>query len=328
MEEGVIIKRLSSSNQNYGLLVDVGSLEGDDVFNFIEQYRRRLTRRRYIDPQTGRLSMKFNPLSVVEDIIVPTRQGSGGNIIPLNQNQTARGSIEDINYFQNKLIYSLDTPKLLLGKEEDVNAKSTSDTQMVVFLRLIRVIQTLLEPGIKDFYYNALLIQGFTFEEIGELKIEWPIFGTLDEERKWRIELLKMQVASLMSKDMELVDDYYIYSNILKMTDEEIEELTDRMDSTEKEIADLTDADLAGKETDDDDVFKTPEDEEPPDNKTSKGEEEPKENEKVKKEKVLSFYKENLKEKDYEIFKTIITNEDTKRTLHDLIELTKLMAWK
>jgi hypothetical protein len=234
MEEGMMISRLSRSNQNFAIIVDVGDLYGEEVFDYLDKYKKRINRRRYIDPTTGHISYKFNPLSVFEDLLIPTRQGSGSNVVSLNSGATATKGIEDIHYFQNKLIYANGVPKLLIGKEEDVNSKATSDVQYISFLRNIRRIQTLVESEIIRFYQTALATMGV---ENADLYVEWPVIGTIDEERKWRIELMKMQVAQMMGKDLSLVDDMYIYMNLMGMSEKEANELITRMDKEEEEAA-------------------------------------------------------------------------------------------
>lgn len=231
MEEGVMVKRLSTANQSFAITVDTGDLVGEEVFSYLDKYQKRITRRKYVDNQTGRFSYKINPLSAVEDILIPTRQGSGGgNVIPLNGTDVGK-NIEDLNYFQNKLIYSTPVPKLLIGKDEDINSKSSSDVQYIGFLRAIRRIQTFAEYEIIRFFTNALACEGFRDVK---LKVVWPIFGTIDEERKWKIEQLKYDCAKVLSQDMTLVDDYYVYKTFLGMTEEEINDITTRMDDEEK----------------------------------------------------------------------------------------------
>lgn len=320
MEEGVIISRLSKANNNYAIIVDVGDLTGEDALNYVDKYRKRIARKKYIDPQTGRFSFKMNPLSAVEDILVPTRQGSGGNVIPLNQN-LSRGTIEDVNYFQNKMIYASNVPKILIGKEEDVNAKSTGDIQFVSFLRMIRNMQTLLESEIIVFYKNALQTQGIV--DADDLFIEWPIFGTLDEERKWRIELLKMQIAQMLGQTMMLVDDQYIYENYMNLASDIWQPLVARMDEEESMAAEEYEKafDNAQDLTNDpnaDEVFRGADD--PPIKKKTK--KNPKSKVPKDKKEFLQLIQPEVPEKEFKALEKIINNEVLCKTLWEAIHLT------
>lgn len=234
MEEGVMISRLSRANQNYAIIVDVGDLQGEDALSFLDQYRKRVTRRKYVDSRTGKWAWNYNPLSVIEDIMVPTRAGSGGNVVALNNNNATGKNIEDIMYFQDKLIYSTGTPKILIGKEVDTNSKSTSDNQMIVFLRRIRRIQSSITPAIKELYKNMLAIEG-VYVTLDELNVQWPSSMTVDEERNMIIEKLKAEIAKILRVDIGCVDDFFIYTKILGMSDIEAETLKDRLDAQKED---------------------------------------------------------------------------------------------
>ena len=229
MEEGMMITRLSRANQNYAMIVDVGELQGKEALDFLDMYKKRIMRRKYYDPRTGKFNWDYNPLSIIEDIMVPTRQGSGGNVIPLTNTGNSLKDIDDIKYCQDKLIYSTGTPKLLIGKENDLNSKSTSDNQVAGFLRRIRRIQTIIAPQIKKLYKNILLIEGVDVNE-NDLRISYPTGLTVDEERKATIAKLRAQVAEILKTNMQVVDDMYVYTKILGMTDAEAEDLKSRVE--------------------------------------------------------------------------------------------------
>lgn len=242
MEEGVMITRLSRANQNYAIIVDVGELQGEDALAFLDAYKKRVTRRKYIDQRTGKWSWSYNPLSVIEDIMVPTRAGSGGNVVALNNNSSTGKNIEDIMYFQDKLIYSTGTPKILIGKEVDTNSKSTSDNQMIGFLRRIRRNQLIITPDIKKLYQNILRIEGVEVD-LNELNVVWPLSMTVDEERKMATEKTRAEIAKILRVDIGCVDDRFIYTNILGMSDAEADEMEDRV-STMREDEDERNAAL------------------------------------------------------------------------------------
>jgi hypothetical protein len=326
MEEGVMINRLSRSNQSYGIMVDVGDLVGDEALDFIDKYKRRITRKKYVDPLTGRMSFKYNPLSIIEDIYVPIRAGSGAGIQSLNNSEGSK-NIDDINYFQNKLIYSTGVPKLLIGKEEDINSKSTTETQYVCFLRTIRRIQTLLEPEILRFYKMALLSRGI---DAPDLYIYWPVTNTIDEERRMRIEQVKTNIGISLC-DKSLIDDYFMYKNFMGMSDEEIVELTTRMDETEAKISAEVDAAITNPPEDEGTIDATQADEEPDTTSTSTpGTPTKKSNPDSSKETtealVMEQFKKNLDKESYFGFEKIAgflkSNPEVKKLVGEYISLT------
>ena len=320
MEEGLMITRLSRANQHYAIVVDVGNYEGDEALDYVDKYKKRIFRRKYINQQTGQWSWEYNPLSVIEDIVVPTRQGSGASVIPLNNSNSSGKNIEDINYFQNKMIFATNTPKVLIGKETDVNSKSTTETQMTGFLRKVRRVQSILEPQIKLFYINALAIEGVIVKP-EDIKIVWPISNFIDEERRWRIEKIKLDCASMWA-DMGLGDDMFIYTAIMGMTEEEALALQKRLDDTEQRYQDEVD-DLLANAADESDKtaseFETGE-------KDSDKEDET-EGRDATKEELLGFMKKKLGEQKFnkwmKVQAMLDKNPDMKQIVVELIQLTQ-----
>ncbi len=321
MEEGLMITRLSRANQHYAIVVDVGNNEGDDALDFIDKYKKRIFRRKYIDQRTGQWSWEYNPLSVIEDIVVPTRQGSGANVIPLNNANMAGKNIEDINYFQDKMIYATHTPKIIIGKETDVNSKSTSETQMVGFLRKIRRFQSIFEPQIKEFYINALALEGVIVTK-EDLNITWPISNFIDEERRWRIEKLKLDCASMWS-ELGLADDLFIYTVILGMTEDEALALQQRLDDEELRYQDEIDTMLANASDESDKTaseFETGEDDDKKSGKEDEGRD-------ATKEELLGFMLKKLGEEKFnkwmKVQEMLDKNPDMKQIVVELIQLTQ-----
>lgn len=320
MEEGLMITRLSRANQHYAIVVDVGNYEGDEALDFVDKYKKKIFRRKYIDQRTGNWSWEYNPLSVIEDIVVPTRQGSGANVIPLNNANMAGKNIEDINYFQDKMIYATHTPKIIIGKETDVNSKSTSETQMVAYLRKIRRFQSIFEPQIKDFYVNALSVEGVIVKS-EDLDITWPISNFIDEERRWRIEKLKLDCASMWS-ELGLADDMFIYTVIMGMTEDEAIALQQRLDDEESKYQDEID-DLLANAADESDKtaseFENGEDDETEDDKD--------EGRAATKEELLGFMLKKLGEEKFQkwmkVQEMLDKNPDMKQIVVELIQLTQ-----
>ena len=134
---------------------------------------------------------------------------------------------------------------------------------MSAFYRTVRRYQTIIGPDIKEFIISSLALEGIILTE-SDLEIDWGLVDSVDEKRKWEIEKLKLEVASLLSQDLALVDDIFIYTKILGMSEDEAIEIMDRLDAVEEtygaEIDDImTQADdLTGEDTDEfDDIDQT-----------------------------------------------------------------------
>jgi hypothetical protein len=68
-----------------------------------------------------------------------------------------------------------------------------------------------------------------------DLRILWPSGLTVDEERKATIAKLRAQVAQILKTDMLVVDDFYVYTKILGMTDKEAHDMENRVNMMREE---------------------------------------------------------------------------------------------
>jgi len=83
-------------------------------------------------------------------------------------------------------------------------------------------------------YKNMLAIEG-VYVTLDELNVQWPSSMTIDEERNMIIEKLKAEIAKILRVDIGCVDDFYIYTKILGMSDIEAETLKDRLDAQKED---------------------------------------------------------------------------------------------
>jgi hypothetical protein len=79
-----------------------------------------------------------------------------------------------------------------------------------------------------------LAIEG-VYVTLDELNVQWPSSMTIDEERNMIIEKLKAEIAKILRVDIGCVDDFYIYTKILGMSDIEAETLKDRLDAQKED---------------------------------------------------------------------------------------------
>jgi hypothetical protein len=86
----------------------------------------------------------------------------------------------------------------------------------------------------KELYKNMLAIEG-VYVTLDELNVQWPSSMTIDEERKMIIEKLKAEIAKILRVDIGCVDDFFIFTKILGMSDIEAETLKNRVDAQKED---------------------------------------------------------------------------------------------
>lgn len=223
MEDALVIARLTRAPQRYGFLVDVDGIEpGEPTIEYLNKVKDMMKKRRTIDPATGKMDLKFNPLSMEEDLFVGVRSNGKADVKVL-QGQANLGQLGDIEFFQNKLFAGIKVPKAYLGFERDVNAKATLTEQDVQFARSVRRIQLAIIEQYRKLFDFVLAVRGIDPTAV-EYTIKLPVISTIDELRMWQVKKLRAEVAKVLRKEVGL-SFRWILQNMLELSDEDIEDI-------------------------------------------------------------------------------------------------------
>jgi len=81
LEDAAMIYRLQRAPERFAFYVDVGDLPPAEALAFVNKIRQQHKKKRFVNPSTGKLDMKFEPLAQDEDFWVPVRKGVEGTRI-------------------------------------------------------------------------------------------------------------------------------------------------------------------------------------------------------------------------------------------------------
>ena len=115
IEDAMLVYRVIRSPERRVFKIDVGNVPPEEVETYMQQAKSALRSSQVVDKKTGRVDLRYNPLSVDEDYFLPVRGQTDGTAIDTlagGQNTTA---IEDVEYIQKKLFAALKVPKAYLG---------------------------------------------------------------------------------------------------------------------------------------------------------------------------------------------------------------------
>lgn len=119
IEDGLVVGRLSRAHMRYVYKIDVGEMAPAEAEAHVESVKRRVKKRRRLNPITGKFDVMSNPMSAEEDLFVGVRNGSPAGVDRL-EGQGKMGEIRDVEYFQNKMFTVIKVPKSYMGLEKDV----------------------------------------------------------------------------------------------------------------------------------------------------------------------------------------------------------------
>ena len=232
IEDAMLVYRIVRSPERRVFYIDVGNIQPDQIDTFMEQIKTRLRRNQVVDPSSGRVDLRYNPLSVDEDYFIPVRGEKSSKIETLPGGQFT-GDIDDVQYIQNKLFAALKVPKAYLGYEADLGSKATLAQQDVRFARTIERVQKIVVAELNKIAIIHLFLLGYSGDDLVDFEIKLSNASTVAEQQK--LELWRMRFEIAGSATEGILDRETIYRKIFNMTDDEIEKVREgkRIDKLE-----------------------------------------------------------------------------------------------
>ena len=166
MEDAMMAYRVVRSSERRVFKIDVGAIPPQDVEQYMQKIVGQLKRHSVVNPDTGRVDLRYNPMSIEEDYFIPVRAGSVTDIQSLAgaQNITA---IDDIKYLRDKLFSALKVPQSYLtmgeGATED---KTTLAAKDIRFARTIQRLQRVIIAELTKIGIIHLYTLGFRGDDL------------------------------------------------------------------------------------------------------------------------------------------------------------------
>jgi len=260
IEDAVVIYRLSRAPERRIFYIDVGNLPKGKAEQYMKsimtQYRNKLV----YDANTGEIRDERKHLSMLEDFWLPRREGGKGTEIttlPAGQNL---GQMEDVQYFQKKLLQSLNVPISRLDPQVGAGIMGVGKTTEVTrdevkFSKFINRLRNKFSRIFDDALRVQLSLKGIcTVEEWEEFKesiyYDYKKDNNFAEMRE--AEVLRERVLTASQLD-PFIGKYYssrwIKKNVLCMTEEEIIEMEKEIEEEGEQATPILGQDTSAQAT-------------------------------------------------------------------------------
>ena len=223
VEDAMLVYRVVRSPDRRVFYIDVGNVPAEDIPNFMEQAQATLKKSQVVDKTTGRVDLRYNPLSVDEDYFIPVRGGESGTRIDTLSGGTNATAIEDVEYIQKKLFSAIKIPKAYLGYDEGLGSKATLSQEDIRFSRTISRIQRTVVSELNKLAIVHLYCHGFSDDDLVDFSLKLSIPSTIAQQQK--LEIYRTRFDTIGSIPDGMVDKTWVRKNILKLTDQEIEDI-------------------------------------------------------------------------------------------------------
>jgi hypothetical protein len=244
IEDAVVIYRISRAPERRIFYIDVGNLPKGKAEQYLRDVMIKYRNKMVYDASTGELRDDRKHMSMLEDFWLPRREGGKGTEIttlPAGQNL---GELEDIKYFQKKLLQALNVPISRLEPQQGGMiglGRSTEVTRdEVKFMKFITRLRNKFSQIFDLALKTQLVLKGVCTSD------EWEEFKEkIYYDYKKDNHFTELQDSELLTSRLQLlavIDPFlgryysgnWVKKNVLRMTDEEVE----RMDKQIKEEQD------------------------------------------------------------------------------------------
>lgn len=234
IEDSEVIYRMSRAPQRRVFYIDTNGMNRTKAEQHIKDVMARFKNKQVYDINTGTVSDAKKHMSILEDYWMPRSNGGTGTQITTLDGGGTLGTIESVNYYQNKLYQSLNIPLsrlttgqggFNLGRENEISREE------VKFAKFIDKLRRKLNGLFIDILGMQLILKGIATEE-DWLNIKNEILFNYCEDNFYaeikESEMLKERMTNVQIAD-PFIGKYfskrYIQREILKLTDEQLTEM-------------------------------------------------------------------------------------------------------
>jgi hypothetical protein len=243
IEDATVIYRVSRAPERRVFYIDVGSLPKVKAEQYLRDQMNRYRNKIVYDAGTGEMRDDKKHMSMLEDFWLPRREGGKGTEISTLPGGQNLGEMADVEYFQKKLYMALNIPITRMQADNGFNMGRASEITRdeLKFAKFIDRMRIKFSELFTNFLKTQLLAKGIMNEEDWkqieqDLKVEFSTDTYFAESKQ--TELIKERMAVLREVadySGKFFSDKWIRKNILRQTDDEIEEI-DRQIEEEKAI--------------------------------------------------------------------------------------------
>lgn len=219
LEDAMIAYRVVRAPERRVFKIDVGNIPPQDVSQYMEKVKTEMKRNQLVTPTSGRVDLRYNPLSLEEDYFIPMRGGVGSSIESLPGAKNL-DDIEDVKYLRDKMFSALKVPQSYLTNLDGANEDKTTLAQKDIrFARTIQRLQRSIISALEKIAVVHLYTIGFRGEDLVSFKLSLNNPSRLAELQQLEYMRTKFDIANAVPEGV--YSKRWLSKNILGMSDEE-----------------------------------------------------------------------------------------------------------
>lgn len=233
VEDSLVIYRMTRAPERRIFYIDVGNLPKGKAEQYVNEIMNKFKNKLVYDATTGEIADSKRHMSMMEDFWMPRREGGKGTEITTLEGGQNLSQIEDIEYFRDKLLRSLNVPIGRLKPDQTFNIGRSNEITRdeLKFMKFVKRLRSKFNQLFMDLLKVQLVSKGVIrhdeWKEISnKIMLEYLRDNQFSEMKD--SDLLNARITTLQQID-QFVGKYYskewVRKNVLRLTDEDIEEI-------------------------------------------------------------------------------------------------------
>jgi hypothetical protein len=236
--------------------VDVTGLTPEQAKRRLEEYKKGLRKKPYINPTTGNMEYRKMPVNGSDDFFMGVSEDNGKYAgIDLVKDRDVI-DLSDIEYMKLKMLTALKVPKQWLNIEVNTT-KNIGMIKNLFFASSVYGIQLALLEGLYTLFDLALLYKGINvLDRDNDYTLTLPKQSTTDELIAARVDLIRSTEAKNYL-ELGIIDREFVLRNIKRLSSEEYNALQARLSYVHTKQPDTKDTSTKNRGRDTDKFNKT-----------------------------------------------------------------------
>jgi len=238
LEDAMMAYRITRSPERRVFKIDVGGIAPQDVEQYMQKVMTQMKRHQVVDPTTGRVDLRYNPLSIEEDYFIPIRGGQSSTNIENLPGGQFTAQIEDVKYLRDKLFSALKVPQSYLSMGEGATEDKTTLAQKDIrFARTIQRLQRVLISELEKVGIVHLYTMGYRGDDLLNFKLRLNNPSKIAEMQELEHWKTKFDIAGAATEGY--FSRRWVSENLLGLSQEEYLRMQREMYTDKKFMASL-----------------------------------------------------------------------------------------
>ena len=243
LEDATVIYRLARAPERRIFYIDVGNLPKAKAEQYLRDMMVKHKNKVTYDASTGEVKDDRKFMTMLEDFWLPRREGGKGTEITTLPGGQNLGEMDDVEYFKRKFYKSLNVPVSRLDSENQFNLGRGSEITRdeVKFSKFIKRLRTRFSMMFDDMLEIQLALKGVMNRaewKVIKQDVQYDFIEDNHYEELKETEIFRERLQLLADADQydgKYFSKAFINRKVLRLTEEEVEQMTKEIDEEEPE---------------------------------------------------------------------------------------------